>query len=45
MLGTTCLSLGKSWKHDIETSIACDGRLQMTCGEHGCEQLCYPIPQ
>ena len=41
--GTMCLAFVRDFQEVTETRSDCDWKLQMTCWEYGCEDLCYPF--
>ena len=37
------ISIYQNVHHDIVTGLSCPGKVQLTCGEHWCKELCIPL--
>lgn len=41
---STTFFVSKKLVNEIQEAKACNGKIQLTCWEHWCEELCYPLP-
>lgn len=41
---STTFFVSKKIVNDIQEVQACNGKIQLTCWENWCEELCYPLP-